>query len=275
MSIFIDSFLENGSTSCRFVLLFPRSVPKLCDLPNQDPWKWWTKNLQKFIDLEGQCQNVHLGQAHQIPLNHYIKKNWLFQQKSIYLGLSPFPVIVTSRIITFLVRDSEVNLHLPKGPHPTYITLLSISFRLSWHKFHQNSPPPAGTLHAHHHPQRHAGPEKKRETNSVFFIGLAFFWVFVSKKYQIGETKMIGPTIGQNFRQNKGFLAFWCPEQQNLSTSQGNFLWSFLLFLLKPKLKFVQPKNTCMRRQYIYFDWPMNSYVYIWIYICIYKSIYT
>ena len=31
----------------------------------------------------------------------------------VQLGLSPFPVIVTNRIITFLVGDPNLNLHLP------------------------------------------------------------------------------------------------------------------------------------------------------------------
>ena len=31
----------------------------------------------------------------------------------IYIGLSPLPVIVTTRIITFLVGNPELNLHLP------------------------------------------------------------------------------------------------------------------------------------------------------------------
>ena len=33
--------------------------------------------------------------------------------KAKVVGLSPFPVTVTTRIITFLVEDPELNLHLP------------------------------------------------------------------------------------------------------------------------------------------------------------------
>ena len=36
-----------------------------------------------------------------------------FLPSTVSLGLSPFPVIVTTRIITFLVGDPELNLHLP------------------------------------------------------------------------------------------------------------------------------------------------------------------
>ena len=188
--------------------------------------------------------------------------------------MSPFPVIVTSRIIPFLVRDSEQNLHLAKGPHPTYITLLSISFRLSWHKFHKNSPLPAGTLHAHHHPQRHAGPEKSVKPTAFFCIGLAFFWVFVSKKYPLDRLKWLVPRLVRTLDKTKD-LAFWCPLQKICQHHKATSCGPFCCFCWSLKLKFVQPKHTCMRRQYIYFDWPMNSYVYIWIYIwyinmCIY-----
>ena len=44
------------------------------------------------------------------------------------------------------------------------------------------APPPAGTLHAHHHPQRHAGPDFKRETNSVFFHRTGIFLGFLFQK---------------------------------------------------------------------------------------------
>ena len=36
-------------------------------------------------------------------------------QPKLYFGLSPLPVTVTTRIITFLVVDPNLNLHLP---HP-------------------------------------------------------------------------------------------------------------------------------------------------------------
>ena len=65
--------------------------PNFVIFQTQDPWKWWTKNLQKFIDLEGQCQNVHLGQAHQIPLNHYIKKKLVVSAKIHISWVVPLP----------------------------------------------------------------------------------------------------------------------------------------------------------------------------------------
>ena len=239
MSIFIDSFLENGSTSCRFVLLFPRSVPKFVIFQTRilenDELK--STKVHRFGGPMSKC-SFRTSSPNSFKSLH-LKKNWLFQQKSIYLGLSPFPVIVTSRIITFLVRDSELNLHLPKGPHPTYITLLSISFRLSWHKFHQNSPPPAGTLHAHHHPQRHAGPEKSVKPTAFFSSDWHCSGFFVSKKYPLDRLELLKwlvPRLVRTLDKTKD-LAFWCPLQKNLSTSQGNFLWSFLLFLLKPKIE--------------------------------------
>ena len=45
----------------------------------------------------------------------------------VYLGLSPFPVIVTTRIVSCLVGDPNLNLHLPlslgRGDNPMYVTL--------------------------------------------------------------------------------------------------------------------------------------------------------
>ena len=35
-------------------------------------------------------------------------------ERTIYFGLSPLPVTVTTRIITFLVGDPNLNLHLPQ-----------------------------------------------------------------------------------------------------------------------------------------------------------------
>ena len=44
---------------------------------------------------------------------------------TVYLGLSPGPVTVTTRIFIFLVGDPELSLHLPlllgRGDNPKYI----------------------------------------------------------------------------------------------------------------------------------------------------------
>ena len=49
----------------------------------------------------------------------------------LYFGLSPLPVTVTTRIITFLVGDPNLNLHLPQllGGGTTQVILGIISFQ--------------------------------------------------------------------------------------------------------------------------------------------------
>ena len=46
------------------------------------------------------------------PKTNMKPKYWGFYM--VYFGLSPLPVTVTIRIITFLVGDPELNLHLPQ-----------------------------------------------------------------------------------------------------------------------------------------------------------------
>ena len=49
----------------------------------------------------------------------------------IYLGYGPFPVTVTTRIITFLVGNPYKPLFATvtgKGPHPTYIPNMKLFF---------------------------------------------------------------------------------------------------------------------------------------------------
>ena len=54
----------------------------------------------------------------------------------LYLGLSPFPVIVTTIIVTFFVGEPELNLHLPLslgwGDNPTYNHLLAGRILQAW-----------------------------------------------------------------------------------------------------------------------------------------------
>ena len=74
------------------------------------------------------CRKKH-SRLSKIYDDEALGSSFLIFKNTVSIGLSPLPVTVTTRIITFLVGDPNLNLHLPQesceGNNPKYQELFS------------------------------------------------------------------------------------------------------------------------------------------------------
>ena len=98
---------DEGNSSCGFKVL------------NFDPYLGKRSNLTSIFNHQLELLDIYFS----------------FDCR-LYLGLSPFPVIVTTRKLTFVVGGSYINYHLPLLVAEDYTKHLQyIAFEFSWNQF--------------------------------------------------------------------------------------------------------------------------------------------